>query len=41
MLTMRRVTKATALLKRDQFGKEAVAMTEASSPPGAVIVRKI
>ena len=34
-------SKATALLKRDQFGKEAVAVTEASFPPGAVIARKI
>ena len=28
-------------LKRDQFGKEAVTVTEASFPPGAVIARKI
>ena len=34
-------SEATALLKRDQFGKEAVAVTEASFPPGAVIDRKI
>ena len=34
-------SEATALLKRDQFGKEAVAVTEASFPPGAVIARKI
>ena len=34
-------SEATALLKRDYFGKEAVAVTEASFPPGAVIDRKI
>ena len=34
-------SEATALLKRDQVGKEAVAVTEASFPPGAVIARKI
>ena len=34
-------SEATALLKRDQFGKEAVAVTEASFPPGAVIAKKI
>ena len=34
-------SEATALLKRNQFGKEAVAVTEASFPPGAVIARKI
>ena len=34
-------SEATALLKRDQFGKEAVAVTEASFPLGAVIARKI
>ena len=34
-------SEATALLKHDQFGKEAVAVTEASFPPGAVIAKKI
>ena len=34
-------SEATALLKRDKFGKEAVAVTEASFPTGAVIARKI
>ena len=34
-------SEATALLKRDKFGKEAVAVTAASFPPGAVIARKI
>ena len=34
-------SEATALLKRDKFGKEAVAVTEASFPPGAAIAKKI
>ena len=34
-------SEATALPRRDKFKKEAVAVTEASFPPGAVIARKI
>ena len=34
-------SEATALPRRDKFKKEAVAVTEASFPPGAVIARRI